>query len=96
MATSYARSFVEVPICLIPIQGVSDHTAYNVTFADPIVNVFPVVYVVPLPSAAVFQPVNEYPVRARFPGLSSRVTVIPFSYDVESVGPDPDDALLVS
>ena len=62
------------------------------TLDDPIVNVEPVVSEVPDPSAAVFQPVNEDPVRARFPVLFSTVTVIPFSYDVESVATDPESA----
>ena len=54
-----------------------DHCAYKVTLADPIVNVDPVVREVPVPFAAVFQPVNEYPVRARFPVLPLTVTVVP-------------------
>ena len=64
------------------------------TLADPIANVEPVARDVPDASDAVFQPVKEYPVRARFPVLPNTVTVIPFSYDVESVGTEPDDALL--
>ena len=78
-ATPAPLSEEEVPNCLIPLQGVSDHTAYNVTFADPIANVEPVARDVPDASDAVFQPVNEYPVRARFPVLFSTVTVVPFS-----------------
>ena len=62
------------------------------TLADPIVNVDPVACVVPLPPAAVFQPLNEFPVRRRLPVLPNAVTVAPCWYDVESVGTDPDDA----
>ena len=54
------------------------------TLADPIVNVEPVGCEVPDAFAAVFQPVNEYPVRARLPVLSSTVTVAPCWYDVDS------------
>ena len=50
--------------------------AYNVTLADPIVNVVPVARGVPDPFAAVFQPVNECPVRARFPVLFNTVIVL--------------------
>ena len=73
--------------------GLTDHCAYNVTLADPIVNVDPVDRAVPDPSSALFQPVNEYPVRARFPVLLRTVTVAPCWYDVESVGTEPDDPL---
>ena len=78
---------------MIPLQGgVSDHTAYNVTFADPIANVEPVARDVPDASDAVFQPAKVYPLRARLPALST-ATVAPCWYDVESVGTEPDDPL---
>ena len=66
------------------------------TFADPIANVEPVARDVPDASDSVFQPVNEYPVRTRLPVLPNTVTVAPCWYDVESVGVDPDDALVAS
>ena len=40
------------------------HWAYNVTLPDGVM-VEPVAYAVPLPSLAVFQPLNVYPVRVR-------------------------------
>ncbi len=66
------------------------------TLADSIVNVDPVACVFPVPPSAVFQLANESPARTRLPVLPNTVTVAPCWYDVESVGLDPDDALVAS
>ena len=69
-------------------------SAYSVTFAAPIENVWSPVYVVPEPSDSVCHPTKEYPAFRRPPVFPSIFTEPPWAYVAESTGTVPPVAPL--
>ena len=88
----------EIPVTVGAAGGeVAVHCAYSVTLAAPMVRVEAAAFAVPLPSAAVFQPLKVPPVFTRVPVLPRTVTVAPWMYGLLlSVGTEPEVAPLPS